>query len=191
MPKAKPSQTATDEALKVEHVPIGRVLPYTANAKVHPERQISEIVASIKRFGFVNPVLVDASGTIIAGHGRVLAAQQLGFKRVPVIKLGHLNEAEVKALRIADNSIAISGTSWDEKLLEAELASLRAMDFDALEPLGLESIELPEIEDLPVERPRGNRSKSTIFLSVLNPDYERARKVCAAALDKAKIGHNL
>lgn len=188
MPSAKP---ATNE-LKIEHLSIGKVLPYAANAKIHPTQQISEIIASIKRFGFVNPVLIDASGTIIAGHGRVLAAKELGFKRVPVIRLGHLDEAEVKALRIADNSIAISGTSWDEKLLEAELASLRALDFDALEPLGLDNIELPEIGDVTEPaRPRGPRSKSTIFLAVLNQDYEKARKVCATALDKAKINHNL
>jgi ParB-like chromosome segregation protein Spo0J len=189
MPRAKPSQEPS-ATLQVEHLPIGKVLPYAANPKRHPDRQVSEIMASIKRFGFVNPILIDAAGTIIAGHGRVLAAHQLGFKRVPVIRLGHLGEAEAKALRIADNSIADSGTSWDEKLLEAELASLRAINFE-LEPLGLDNIELPEIEELPIERPRSNRSKSTIFLSVLNPDYEKARKVCAAALDKARIGHNL
>jgi hypothetical protein len=178
------------DELKVEMWAIAKVLPYASNAKVHPERQISEITASIKQFGFVNPVLVDAKSILIAGHGRILAAKNLGFKKVPVIKLGHLTEDEAKALRIADNSIAISGTSWDANLLESELTSLRAVKFD-LEPLGLDSIELPEIEDLPVQAPLSRRNKTTIFISVLNQDTEKARKAIVVALDKAKISHNL
>src|SRR5882672_10778942 len=112
MPRAKPAPKEND-TLKVEMWSIQRVLPYASNAKVHPERQISEITASIKQFGFINPVLVDAKGVLIAGHGRIIAARNMGFKKVPVIKLGHLTEGEAKALRIADNSIAVSGTSWD------------------------------------------------------------------------------
>ncbi len=189
MPRAKASPSESD-VLKVEMWPIAKVLPYASNAKVHPERQISEIEASIKRFGFVNPVLVDAKGVVIAGHGRIFAAKKMGFKKVPVIKLGHLSEDEAKALRIADNSISISGTSWDVEMLESELTSLRAVNFD-LGPLGLDSIELPEIEDLPVQPPRANRSKTTIFLSVKNEVAEKARKACVAALDKAGIAHNL
>jgi len=165
-------------------------MPYASNAKVHPERQISEITASIKQFGFINPVLVDAKGVLIAGHGRILAAKNMGFKKVPVIKLGHLSDAEAKALRIADNSIAISGTSWDADMLESELTTLRAMNFD-LEPLGLDNIQLPEIEDLPIAAPRSNRSKTTIFLSVKNDVAEKARKTCVTALNKAGIEHNL
>lgn len=189
MPRAKPAPKEND-ILKVEMWPIGKVLPYASNAKVHPERQISEITASIKKFGFVNPVLVDAKGVVIAGHGRIIAARNIGFKKVPVIKLGHLTEDEAKALRIADNSIAISGTSWDVELLEIELTSLRAVKFD-LEPLGLDNIALPDIEDLPVQPPRPNRSKTTIFVSVLNQDTEKARKAIVVALDKARIAHNL
>ena len=189
MPRAKPSLKEND-TLKVEMWPIQRVLPYASNAKVHPERQISEITASIKQFGFINPVLVDAKGVLIAGHGRIIAAKNMGFKKVPVIKLGHLTDAEAKALRIADNSIAVSGTSWDAEMLESELTTLRAMNFD-LEPLGLDNIQLPDIEDLPVQPPRANRSKTTIFLSVKNEVAEKARKACVVALDKAGIAHNL
>lgn len=189
MPRAKPSPVAND-VLKVEMWPIGKVLPYASNAKVHPERQISEITASIKQFGFVSPVLVDGKGVLIAGHGRILAAKNMGFKKVPVIKLGHLSEDEAKALRIADNSIAISGTSWDADMLESELTSLRAVKFD-LEPLGLDNIELPDIEDLPVQAPHSRRNKTTIFLSVKNEMAEKARKACVTALNKAGIEHNL
>jgi hypothetical protein len=178
--------------MKVEQWTIGRVTPYAANAKRHPPAQVLKIIASINQFGFVNPLLVDRAGVLIAGHGRLQAAMEMGLKKVPVIKLGDLSEDQAKALRIADNSIAESGTSWDPDMLEAELASLRAVKFD-LEPLGLDNIELPDLEDLATTPPppRSNRSKTTIFLSVKNADAEKARKTVAAALTKARIEHNL
>lgn len=180
------------EALQVEQWATSRLLPYAANAKVHPEAQIDKIAASISRFGFVSPILVDAKGTVVAGHGRLSAAAKLKLKKVPVIKLGHLTEDEAKALRIADNSIAESGTSWNADMLEAELAALKAVAFDALEPLGLDSIELPDLEDTPViPPPRSTRHKTTIFLSVRNEVVEKARKAVVAALNKAGIEHNL
>lgn len=183
-----PKQTAP--AVKVEQWDISRVLPYAANAKIHPETQVAQIAASMRQFGFVNPVLVDAKGVMVAGHGRLLAAQTLGMKRVPVIKLGHLNDAQAKALRIADNSIPQS-SSWNIDMLESELAALRAVDFD-LEPLGLDHIELPELaEEISPAPPRANRSKTTLFIAIKNDEVAKARKVISAALDKARIGHNL
>lgn len=186
-----PAKNVSD-SLKVEEWAIQRVMPYAANAKRHPELQLGQIMASIRQFGFTNPILVDGKGVVIAGHGRIQAAINLGLKKVPVIKLAHLSEDQAKALRIADNSIAQAGTSWDPDMLEAELASLRAVKFD-LEPLGLDAIELPDLDDtVPVTPPpRANRSKTTIFLSIKNAEVERARKVIAAALNKAKIEHNL
>lgn len=187
MPKPQPN-----EALNVEQWAISKLLPYATNAKVHPESQIDKIAASINRFGFVSPILVDAKGVVVAGHGRLAAAAKLKLKKVPVIKLGHLTEDEAKALRIADNSIAESGTSWNADMLEAELAALKAVSFDALEPLGLDSIELPDLEDTPVmPPPRPNRNKTTIFLSVKNEDVEKARRAVVGALNKANISHNL
>jgi ParB-like chromosome segregation protein Spo0J len=187
MPSAKPNA----DAMKIEEWTIARVKPYAANAKMHPPAQVLKIVASINKFGFVNPILVDHGGVVVAGHGRLQAALEMGLKKVPVIKLGHLTEDEAKALRIADNSIAESGTSWDADMLEAELAALKAVKFD-LEPLGLDSIELPDLEVDPTPPPpRANRSKTTIFLSVKNADAEKARKTVAAALTKARIEHNL
>lgn len=191
MPKAKLSPPAMAEVVKVEQWAIGRVLPYAHNAKVHPEHQVDKIAASLTRFGFVNPILVDAKGIVVAGHGRLLAAAVVGFKKVPVIKLGHLTEDEAKALRIADNSIAESGTSWDADMLEAELASLKAVKFD-LGPLGLDDIELPELDEEPQPAPpKATRNKTTIFVSVLNQDTTKARKAIIAALDKAGVAHNL
>jgi len=191
MPKAKSSRAATAEAVKVEQWTIGRVLPYAQNAKIHPDSQVDKIAASLTRFGFVNPILVDAKGVVVAGHGRLLAAARVGLKKVPVIKLGHLTEDEAKALRIADNSIAESGTSWDSDMLEAELAALKAVKFD-LGPLGLDAIELPDLDEEPQPAPpRAARNKTTIFVSVLNQDTTKARKAIIAALDKAGVAHNL
>lgn len=187
MAPAKPAANG----IQVEHLPISRITPYAANAKMHPPAQVLKIIASINQFGFVNPILVDRAGVVVAGHGRLAAAMEMGLKKVPVIKLGDLTEDQAKALRIADNSIAESGTSWDPDMLEAELAALRAVKFD-LEPLGLDNIELPDLEDIPAAPPTSRaRNKTTIFLSVKNTDAEKARRLCAAALDKAKIPHNL
>lgn len=177
------------EANAIEQWPIQKVLPYANNAKEHPDAQISKLAVSISQFGFVNPVLVDASGVLIAGHGRVAAARFLGLKKIPVIQLGHLSETEAKALRIADNSTA--SAPWNIEMIELELASLKAVNFD-LTPLGLDSIDFPELDEPdPPSAPRAVRNKTTIFVSVLNQDMARARKVIVAALDKAKLGHNL
>ena len=186
------TKPAADGGIKVEQVTLAKILAYPGNAKRHPEFQVAQIKASIGQFGFTNPILTDAKLVVIAGHGRLQAAQEMGLKKVPVIRLAHLTEDQAKALRIADNSIAEAGTSWDPDMLEAELASLRAVKFD-LEPLGLDAIELPDLDNVDVAPPppRANRSKTTIFLSVKNADAEKARKVVAAALSKAKIEHNL
>jgi hypothetical protein len=177
-------------ALAIEMWPIKKVLPYANNARQHSDIQVAQLSNSMKKFGFVNPVLVDANGVLIAGHGRILAAQTVGLKKVPVIQLGYLTEVETKALRLADNAIPSRGT-WNPELVEIELASLKALNFD-LAPLGLDSIEFPELdEDIVQPPPRAQRSKTTIFVSVLNADVERARKVITSALDKAKISHNL
>lgn len=176
--------------LTVEMWPIKKVLPYANNAKQHPDIQVSQLAASIKQFGFVNPVLVDANGVLIAGHGRVAAAKSLKMKQVPVIQLGYLSEAQAKALRLSDNSISDNGV-WSPDLVEIELASLKSLNFD-LEPLGLDNIEFPEFdEDIQPPPPKSPRSKTTIFVSVPNQDVERARKAIKGALDKAKVVHNI
>jgi hypothetical protein len=176
--------------LAIEMWPLKKVLPYAGNAKEHPEIQIDQIAHSIKQFGFVNPVLVDATGVCIAGHGRVLAADKLKMKKIPVIQLGYLTEAEAKALRLADNVIPSRGI-WNPGLVEIELASLKSLNFD-LEPLGLDQIEFPELEnEIIPAAPKSQRSKTTIFVSVLNQDVEKARKAIVAALDKIKLPHNL
>jgi DNA modification methylase len=113
----------------VEQWPIERLLPYAGNARVHDHDQIARIAASIARFGWTVPALVDERGVLVAGHGRLLAARYLGLKEVPVIRLDHLTDAEARAYRIADNKLTeIAG--WDEEALAAELARLGEDGFD-------------------------------------------------------------
>jgi hypothetical protein len=131
--------------LKIEARPVARLVPYAANARAHSDDQVAQIAASIAEFGFVNPVLIGTDGVIIAGHGRLLAAQRLGMTEVPVLVLDHLTEAQRRALVIADNRIA-ENASWDENLLRAELAALRDVDFD-LELLGFAEGELGSLLD--------------------------------------------
>lgn len=180
----------TDQSLAIEMWPIKKVLPYANNAKQHPDAQVSQLSESIKKFGFVNPVLVDAGGVLIAGHGRVAAAQHLGLKKIPVIQLGYLTEADAKALRLSDNAIADRGI-WSPELVELELTTLRSLNFD-LGPLGLDDIQFPELdEEIIPAPPRAPRNKTTIFVSVLNQDVEKARKAIRSALDRIKVSHNI
>lgn len=109
--------------------PIDSLVPYTGNARTHSRAQIGQISDSIRRFGFVNPILVDGSGTIIAGHGRLLAARQMGLTEVPVLSINHLTEAEVRAYVLADNRLA-EQAGWDQDLLAIELQGLIDLDFD-------------------------------------------------------------
>ncbi len=95
--------------------PIDRLLPYASNARTHSKKQIGQIAESIKRFGFCNPVLISKDNTIIAGHGRVQAAKQLGMTEVPVRMLSHLSHDEVRAYILADNKLA-ENAGWDRDL---------------------------------------------------------------------------
>lgn len=125
---------------QIEFWPIERLRPYARNAKMHGPDQVARIAASMARFGWTVPCMVGDDGELIAGHGRVLAATELGLAEVPVIRLGHLDEAERRAYRIADNKLTELG-DWDEALLRDEVASLLAEDFD-LSLLGFAEDEL-------------------------------------------------
>ena len=114
---------------QIEYWPLAQLKPYARNAKTHDANQVAKIAASMAEFGWTVPCLVGEDGELIAGHGRVLAATQLGLTEAPVIVLGHLTEAQRRAYRIADNRLTELGT-WDEALLSAELNDLLAEDFD-------------------------------------------------------------
>ncbi|HMT45507.1 MAG TPA: site-specific DNA-methyltransferase [Novosphingobium sp.] len=124
-------------------VPPSRLAPYARNARTHSADQVAQIAASIVEFGFTNPILVDKEFGIIAGHGRLMAAQRLELDAVPVIMLEHLSDAQRRALIIADNKIA-ENAGWDEDLLREELAALRLEAFD-LDVLGFSGSELDDL----------------------------------------------
>jgi len=109
---------------------IERLIPRANNPRTHSRDQVASIAASIREFGFTNPILVGADDDIIAGHARLLAAEKLGMKEVPVIVLRHLSLAQRRALVIADNQLAIAGAAWDEDMLRIELAILHEEDYD-------------------------------------------------------------
>jgi hypothetical protein len=126
--------------LKITYRKVEDLIPYAGNARTHSDKQIDQIAASIRQFGFTNPVLIDGEGGIVAGHGRVAAARKLGLDEVPVIELAHLSEAERRAYRIADNKLTELG-EWDEAILRDEIAGLLAEDFD-LTLLGISDDDL-------------------------------------------------
>ncbi len=114
---------------QIEYVETASLIPYARNSRTHSDEQIAQICGSIKEFGFTNPVLIDADGLIIAGHGRTMAAQRLNMKEVPCLRLAHLTEAQKKAYIIADNKLALNA-GWDEEMLALELGDLQGLDFD-------------------------------------------------------------
>jgi hypothetical protein len=115
--------------LIVTYRPVGDLIPDPRNARTHPKRQIDQIRASIESFGFTNPILADPEGHIIAGHGRLQAARAMGLAELPVITLSGLSEPQKRALRIADNKIALNA-GWDLEILQLELSELASIDVD-------------------------------------------------------------
>ena len=156
---------------KIEQWPTAKLVPYARNARTHSDAQVAQIAASIAEFGFTNPILAGSDGVIIAGHGRLAAAQKLGLDVVPVVVLDHLTPTQRRALVIADNRIA-ENAGWDEELLRVELEGLQdegfdrdltGFDADALAELlaGDEPVNegqtdedaVPEVGETPVSRP--------------------------------------
>ena len=115
--------------LSVLYRPVADLTPDPRNARTHPKRQVEQLCASIRSFGFTNPILVDEAGMLIAGHGRLRAAKELGLATVPVIELLDLSGAQKKALRLADNKIALNA-GWDLEILKLELAEITTLDVD-------------------------------------------------------------
>ncbi|QLH37844.1 MAG: site-specific DNA-methyltransferase [Defluviicoccus sp.] len=128
---------------QIEQWPVARLKPYANNARTHSEDQIAKIAASLVEYGWTTPVMVADDGEIVAGHGRLLAAEHLGLDQVPIIRLSHLTPEQVRAYRIADNRLAeLSG--WDDELLAAELHALNAAGFD-LDLTGFEGEDLDRL----------------------------------------------
>lgn len=132
-------------------IPINDLKPYAHNPKTHPAEQIEKIARSIEEFSFLVPILIDADNSIIAGHGRLMAARKLGLIEVPTIQVKHLTEAQIRAYRIADNRLTES--AWDIELLESEIAILQDTNFD-IDLTGFDDIELGELfPDVSAEEP--------------------------------------
>mgnify|MGYP006935493251 FL=1 len=108
---------------------VAALVPYARNSRTHSDAQVAQIAASIREFGWTNPVLIDGADGIIAGHGRLLAARKLGLTEVPCIVLDHLSETQKRALIIADNKLALNA-GWEASLLSVELRDLDDSDFD-------------------------------------------------------------
>ena len=134
---------AHERLLQVEYRPIEGLIPYARNARTHSDGQVAQIAASIREFGWTNPVLLDGDKGIIAGHGRVLAARKLGLTEVPCIELAWLSEAQKRAYVVADNKLALNA-GWDEELLALELADLRDLSVD-LATIGFSEGELQSL----------------------------------------------
>lgn len=121
------------------------LIPYARNARTHSDMQVAQIAASIKEFGFLNPIVIAEDNTILCGHGRLMAAQKLGLKKVPCVKESHLTETQRRAFIIADNKLSLNA-GWDNELLSVELIELQGADFD-LDLLGFDEKELSQLFD--------------------------------------------
>ena len=132
--------SATNGDLAIKYRPIGALIPYARNARTHSAAQVALIAGSIREYGFTNPVLVDGESGIIAGHGRVLAARQLGLTTVPVIELAHLTPAQKQAYILADNQLALTA-GWDKDLLALEIGELNDLGID-IDGLGFDAREI-------------------------------------------------
>ena len=139
---------------------IDRLLPYARNARTHSEDQVAQVAASIREFGWANPILAGPDGVIIAGHARLLAARKLGMTEVPVIVLDHLTEAQRRALILADNKLALNA-GWDEEMLRVELDSLKEESFD-LDLVGFSDQELEDLLSDPEETREGLTDEDSV-----------------------------
>ncbi len=157
--------------LSIEYKSTGAIIPYINNSRTHSEQQVQQVAASIKEFGFTNPLLIDEEGSIIAGHGRLQAAQMLGMDEVPTITLNGLTEAQRKAYVIADNKLALNA-EWYFELLKVELENIS--DKIDISVLGFDDQELANIIDsLNAEPPElKEENYSPVFNIVVNCNDE-------------------
>jgi DNA modification methylase len=145
-------------------IPTADLIPYARNSRTHSEAQVTKIASSIKEFGFINPVVTDGKNGIVAGHGRVLAANKLGLKEVPCVEASHLTEAQKRAYVIADNRMALDA-GWDIDLLKVELGDLQGMDFD----LSLTGFDPGELENFLAEKTEGLTDPDAVPETPANP----------------------
>lgn len=170
--------------LEIEYLDVGSLIPYVNNSRTHTDEQVKQICSSIKEFGFTNPLLIDEDGGIIAGHGRLLAAEKLGLKSVPTITLKGLTEAQKKAYVIADNQLALNA-GWDIDVLRLEVETLQEMNFD-LPLLGFEDKFLDELLNIDIEMPDLASGDKSAFQQKTFSLHDEQAAVVEEALTKAK-----
>jgi hypothetical protein len=158
--------------LKITYKPIADLIPYARNSRTHSDAQVAQIAASIREFGWTNPVLLDGDNGIIAGHGRVMAAQKLGETEVPTIELSNMDENQKRAYIIADNKLALNA-GWDEQMLALEIQDLKDVGYD-IELTGFSFDEIEEFnseeEENSEKEPKGKLSDRFLIppFSILN-----------------------
>ena len=158
-------------ALKIEYLPVGKLLRYAKNSRTHSDEQVEQLVNSIREFGFTNPVLIDEKNELIAGHGRLAAAEILEMDKVPAIRLSNLSEKQKKAYRIADNKLALNA-GWDMQLLAEEVKELMDDDFD-IDLLGFNDAELDEMLSDEQPQEEDDNSSPVVQIKYLAIDKER------------------
>ena len=158
-------------ALKIEYLPVGKLLRYAKNSRTHSDEQVEQLVNSIREFGFTNPVLIDEKNELIAGHGRLAAAEILEMDKVPAIRLSNLSEKQKKAYRIADNKLALNA-GWDMQLLAEEVKELIDDDFD-IDLLGFNDAELDEMLSDEQPQEEDDNSSPVVQIKYLAIDKER------------------
>lgn len=157
---------------EIEYVTVEGLIPYARNSRTHSDEQVAQIAASIREFGFTNPVLIDGQSGIIAGHGRVMAARKLGLNKVPCIRLEHLTDTQKRAYVIADNKLALNA-GWDNEMLALELSDIQDLGF-ALDLLGFDQADLDEIflpEDIDLEE--DNKYTQKVDIPTYEPSGEK------------------
>jgi ParB-like chromosome segregation protein Spo0J len=164
---------AVPQGLKIVLRPLESLVPYARNPRAHSDDQVAQIAASIREFGFTNPILLDGENGLIAGHGRLAAARLLGLKTVPCIELGHLSETQKRAYIIADNKLALNA-GWDDELLRLEMLDLKDLEFN-LDLLGFDATELADI---------------TLGKDVNQPEYNESVADEVTMMTCPKCGHS-
>lgn len=174
---------------QIEQVPVGSLTPYARNSRTHSQQQVKQIAASIQEFGFINPIIVDKEGTIIAGHGRLLAAEHLKMETVPCVRIDHMTDTQRRAYVIADNKLALNA-AWDEDLLKLELDELHGMEFD-VSLLGFDEAEVAAFHVESIEMPELASGDKEPFRQVTFTLHDEQWEELETALKAAKaLGHN-
>jgi DNA modification methylase len=177
---SKPLAHQPDSASeKIERIAADKLSPRVRNARTHSEKQIRQIAASIQRFGFTNPILIDDNNQIIAGHGRLAAAKLLAIPEVPTIRLSHLSAAEIRACMLADNKLA-TNAGWDREILTTELQTLIDLDFD-IELIGFDTIELDVLFD---ESGRSSKCNDEQIFDPARPTVSRRGDIWTCGLHR-------